>query len=75
MVRGDMSLEGVTDLHVIAYSTLTAVREQDAILRGLSELLPVQRALGSSWGRTHVVRVCMQFLDYEGIDALRCQCI
>ena len=45
MVWGGISLEGCTDLHVQANSTLTAVRYQDEILRATL-------VLSSSWCRT-----------------------
>ena len=69
MVWGGISLEGRTDLHVIANGTLTAVRYRDEILRAIVRpyagaapgsslggavgpgFLPVQRAPGSSWCR------------------------
>ena len=67
-------MEGRTDLHVIANSTLTAVRYQDEILRVI--VRPYAGAVGPGFllvqdnARPHVARVCRQFLDDEGIDAI-----
>ncbi|KAJ8375922.1 hypothetical protein SKAU_G00065020 [Synaphobranchus kaupii] len=74
MVWGGISLEGRTDLHVIANGTLTAVRYQDEILRAI--VRPYAGAVSpgfllvqdNAW--PHVARVCRQFLDEEGIDAI-----
>ena len=68
------SLKGRTDLHVRANSTLTAVREQDEILRAI--VRPYAAAVGprfllvQDYARLHVARFCRQFLDDECIDAI-----
>ena len=65
MVWGGISLEGCTNLHVIANSTLTAVRYQDEILREIVRPSLVQ------WPRVPTVaRVCRQSLEDGGIDAI-----
>ena len=73
-VWGGVSLDGRTNLHVLANGTLSAVRPRDEILRPIVRPYLVQWALGSSWcrrnARPHVARVCRQFLDDEGIDAI-----
>ena len=67
-------MEGRTDLHVIANGTLTAVRYRDEILRAI--VRPYAGAVGPGFllvqdnARPHVARVCRQFLDDEGIDAI-----
>ena len=67
-------MEGRTDLHVIANGSLTAVRYQDKILREI--VRPYAGAVGPGFllvqdnARPHVARVCRQFLDDEGIDAI-----
>ena len=74
MVWGGISLEGRTDLHVLANGTLTAVRYRDEILRPI--VRPYAGAVGpgfllvqdNAW--PHVAKVCKQFLDDEGIDAI-----
>lgn len=74
MVWGGISLEGRTDLHVIANGTLTAVRYRDEILRPI--VRPYAGAVGPGFllvqdnARPHVARVCRQFLDEEGIDTI-----
>ena len=74
MVWGGISLEGCTNLHVLANSTLTAVRYQDEILRPI--VRPYAGAVGPGFllvqdnAQPHVARVCRQFLDDEGIDAI-----
>ena len=66
-------MEGRTNLHVLANSTMTAVRYQDVLHRPIVRLL-VQWALGSSWCRTMPSLVwpeCVrQFLDDKGIDTI-----
>ncbi|KAJ8332732.1 hypothetical protein SKAU_G00425210 [Synaphobranchus kaupii] len=74
MVWGGISLQGRTDLHVIANGTLTAVKYRDEILRAI--VRPYAGAVGPGFllvqdsARPHVARVCTQFLDEEGIDAI-----
>lgn len=74
MVWGGISLEGRTDLHVLNQGTLTAVRYRDEILRPI--VRPYAGAVGPGFllvqdnARPHVARVCRQFLDEEGIDAV-----
>ncbi|KAJ8354154.1 hypothetical protein SKAU_G00217210 [Synaphobranchus kaupii] len=74
MVWGGISLEGRTNLHVLANGTLTAVRYRDEILRPI--VRPYAGAVGPGFllvqdnARPHVSRVCRQFLDDEGIDAI-----
>lgn len=46
MVWGGISLEGHTDLHVLANNTLTAVRYRDEILRAI--VRPCAGAVGHS---------------------------
>ncbi len=52
MVCGRISLEGHTDIHVLANSTFTAVRDQDEILRAAVRSYAGAVALGSSRSRT-----------------------
>ncbi len=52
MVCGGISLEGCIDLHVLANSTFTAVRDQDEILRAAVRSYTGAVALGSSWSKT-----------------------
>ncbi|KAJ8367800.1 hypothetical protein SKAU_G00078280 [Synaphobranchus kaupii] len=60
MVWGGISLEGRTDLHVIANGTLTAVRYRDEILRAI--VRPYAGAVGPGFllvqdnARPHVAR-------------------
>ena len=54
MVWEGISLEGCTDLHLIASGTMAAVRYQVQMLDN---------------AHPHVARVCKQFLDDEGTDA------
>ena len=67
-------MEGHTDSHVIANGTLTAVRYWDEILREIAR--PYAGAVDPGFllvqdnARPHVARVCRQFLDDEGIDAI-----
>ena len=74
MVWGGISLEGRTDLHVLNQGTLTAVRYRDEILRPI--VRPYAGAVGPRFllvqdnARPHVARVCRQFLDEEGINAV-----
>ncbi|KAJ8349887.1 hypothetical protein SKAU_G00250170 [Synaphobranchus kaupii] len=74
MVWGGISLEGRTNLHVLANGTLTAVRYRDEILRPI--VRPYAGAVGPGFllvqdnARPHMARVCRQFLDDEGIDAI-----
>ena len=49
MVWGGISLEGHTNLHVLANGTLTAVGYRDEILRPIVRPYLVQWALRSSW--------------------------
>ena len=73
MVWGGISLEG-RNLHVLANGTLTAVRYRDEILRPI--VRPYAGAVGPGFllvqdnARPHVARVCRQFLDDKGIDAI-----
>ncbi|KAB5558818.1 hypothetical protein PHYPO_G00021570 [Pangasianodon hypophthalmus] len=73
MVWGGISLEGRTDLHMLASGTLIAVRYRDEILR--ATVRPYTGAVGPGFllvqdsARPHVARVRWQFLDDEGIDA------
>lgn len=72
MVCGEICLTGYTELHMPANSTLTAVRYQDKI----HIVKPYAGAVGPGLllvqdnARPHVARVCKQFLDNEGIDAI-----
>ncbi|KAJ8388882.1 hypothetical protein AAFF_G00126380 [Aldrovandia affinis] len=74
MVWGGISLEGRTNLHVLVNGTLTAIRYRDEILRPI--VRPYAGAVGPGFllvqdhPRPHVARVCRQFLDDEGIDAI-----
>ena len=74
MVWGGISLEGCTDLHVIANSTLTAVGYRDEILR--AAVRPYAGAVGLGFllmqdnVQPHVASVCRQFPDDKGIDAI-----
>lgn len=74
MVWGGISLEGRTALHVLATASLTAISYQDEILRPL--VRPYTGAVGPRFlpiqdnARPHVARVCQQFLQDEGIDAM-----
>ncbi len=52
MVCGGISLEGCIDLHVLANSTFTAVRDQDEILRAAVRSYTGAVALVSSRSRT-----------------------
>uniref|UniRef100_A0AAY5KE76 Tc1-like transposase DDE domain-containing protein n=1 Tax=Esox lucius TaxID=8010 RepID=A0AAY5KE76_ESOLU len=73
MVWGSISWEGRTDLHMLANSTLTAVRYRDEILRSIVRCYA--GAVGPGFllvqdtAQSHVARVCRQFQDDEGIDA------
>ncbi len=72
MFWGGICMEGCTDLYRLDNGILTAIRYQDEILE------PIVRAYaGESWippgahnARPHVVRVCRQFLEDEGIDTI-----
>ena len=72
MVWEGISSEGSTEPHVIANSTLTAMRYWDEILR--VTVRPYAGAVGPGFllvqdgVRPHAVRVCRQFLEDEGID-------
>ncbi len=74
MVWGEMSLEGHTDLHMLANSNLTAVRHWYKVFRAI--IRPYAGAAGpgfllvhdNAW--PHVARVCRQFPDDKGIDAI-----
>ncbi|KAI3352648.1 hypothetical protein L3Q82_019292, partial [Scortum barcoo] len=74
MVWGGISLGGRTALHVLARGSLTAIRYRDEILRPL--VRPYAGAVGPGFllmqdnARPHVVGVCQQFLQDEGIDAM-----
>ncbi|MCI4390161.1 hypothetical protein PGIGA_G00119410 [Pangasianodon gigas] len=76
MVWGGISLEGRTDLHMLANNTITAVRYRDEILRAI--VRPYTGAVGPGFllvhdnALSHVARVRRQFLDDEGIDAIDC---
>ncbi len=74
MVWGGISLEGCTDLHVLTNGTLTAVRYQDEILRAIVRLYAGAVGLGfllvQDNAEPHVARVCTQFLNDKGIDAI-----
>uniref|UniRef100_A0AAZ3REL8 Tc1-like transposase DDE domain-containing protein n=1 Tax=Oncorhynchus tshawytscha TaxID=74940 RepID=A0AAZ3REL8_ONCTS len=65
---------GRTALHVLARSSLTAIRYRDEILRPL--VRPYAGADGPGFllmqdnARPHVAGVCQQFLQEEGIDAM-----
>ena len=69
-----MSLEGCIHFHVIANATLTDVRYREVILR--ASVGPYAVAVGPGFllvrdnARPHVARVCGQFLDDEGFDAI-----
>ncbi|KAI4885912.1 hypothetical protein NFI96_008932 [Prochilodus magdalenae] len=74
MVWGGISLEGRTDLYRLDNGTLTAIRYQDEILGPV--VRPYASAVGPGFllvhnnARPHVARVCRQFLENEGIDAI-----
>jgi len=74
MVRGGISLEGRTALHVLARGTLTAIGYRDEILKPI--VRPCAGAVGPGFllmhdkARPHVAEVCQQFLHDEGIDAM-----
>ena len=74
MVWGVISLVGHKDIHVIANGTLTAVRYWDEIL--IAIVRPYAGAVGPGFllvqdnAQPHVARVCRQFLDDRGIDAI-----
>lgn len=75
MVWGGISLGGgCTALHVLARGSLTAIRYRDELLRPL--VRPYAGAVGPGFllmqdsARPHVVGVCQQFLQDEGIDAM-----
>ncbi|KAI4872514.1 hypothetical protein NFI96_009770, partial [Prochilodus magdalenae] len=74
MVWGGISLEGRTDLYRLDNGTLTAIRYQDEILGPV--VSPYAGAVGPGFllvhnnARPHVVRVCRQFLENEGIDTI-----
>ena len=68
-------MEGRTDLPFIDNGTLTAVTYRDDILRAIVRTYAA--AVGPGFlqeqdnARPHVARVWRQFLDEEGIDAMR----
>uniref|UniRef100_A0AAY5KJW3 Tc1-like transposase DDE domain-containing protein n=1 Tax=Esox lucius TaxID=8010 RepID=A0AAY5KJW3_ESOLU len=74
MVWGGICLEGRTDLHMLANGTLAAVKCRYEILRLIVRSYP--GAVGPGFllvqdnARPHVARVCRQFLDDKGIDAI-----
>ena len=74
MVWGGISLEGRTDLYVLAGGTMNAIRYRDEILRPI--VRPYAGAVGPGFllmhdnAHPHVARVCQQFLHDEGIDAM-----
>lgn len=74
MIWRGISLEGRTGLHVIDNSSLTAVRYQDEIIRAIVKPNAVTVVPGfllvQDNVRPHVVSLCRQFLDDEGIDAI-----
>ncbi|KAI4872921.1 hypothetical protein NFI96_005299 [Prochilodus magdalenae] len=69
-----ISLEGCTDLYRLDNGTLTAIRYQDEILGPV--VRPYAGAVGPGFllvhnnAQPHVVRVCRQFLESEGIDTI-----
>lgn len=75
MVCGGISLE---DLHVIANGTMTGVRYWDEILkvtvRPRAGAVGPGFLLGQDSNQPHVARLCRQFLDEEGIDAIDWPC-
>ncbi|KAI4899957.1 hypothetical protein NFI96_006267 [Prochilodus magdalenae] len=74
MVWGGISLEGRRDLYRLDSGTLTAIRYRDEILG--PGVRPYAGAVGPGFvlvhnnARPHVVRVCRQFLEDEGIDTI-----
>uniref|UniRef100_A0AAY5LCZ4 Tc1-like transposase DDE domain-containing protein n=1 Tax=Esox lucius TaxID=8010 RepID=A0AAY5LCZ4_ESOLU len=74
MVWGGISLEGRTDIHLLASDTLTAVGYREEILRPIIRPYAGAVAPGihlmQDIAHPHVVRVCRQFLDDEGIDVI-----
>ncbi|KAI4900632.1 hypothetical protein NFI96_029195 [Prochilodus magdalenae] len=74
MVWGGISLEGCTDLYRLDNGTVTAIRYQDEILGPV--VRPYTGAVGPGFllvhnnARPHVVRVCRQFLENEGINTI-----
>ena len=74
MAKGDISLEGCTNLRMLANGTRSVVRYRDEVFR------PTVRAyagvvvpgflLVQDNARPHVARVCRQFLDDQGIDTI-----
>ncbi|KAK3553499.1 hypothetical protein QTP70_004180 [Hemibagrus guttatus] len=74
MVWGGISMEERTDLYRLDNGTLTAIRYREEIL-GLI-VRPYAGAVGPGFllvhnnARPHVMRVCRQFLEDEGIDTI-----
>ncbi|KAI4883140.1 hypothetical protein NFI96_020584, partial [Prochilodus magdalenae] len=74
MVWGGIFLDRRTDLYRLDNGTLTAIRYQDEILGPV--VRPYAGAVGPGFllvhnnARPHVVRVCRQFLELEGIDTI-----
>uniref|UniRef100_A0AAY5L5E7 Tc1-like transposase DDE domain-containing protein n=1 Tax=Esox lucius TaxID=8010 RepID=A0AAY5L5E7_ESOLU len=74
MTWGGIYLEDRTHRHVLANGTLNAVRYRDEILRPI--IRPYAGAVGPGFllvqdnAQPRVARVCRQFLDDTGIDAI-----
>ncbi len=74
MVWGGISMERHTDLYRLDNGTLTAIRYRDKVLGAI--VRPYAGAVGPGFllvhdnAQTHVVRVCRQFLEDEGIDTI-----
>ncbi|KAI4889716.1 hypothetical protein NFI96_019413 [Prochilodus magdalenae] len=72
MVWGGISLEGRTDLYRLDNGTLTAIRYREEVLEPI--VRPYTGAVGPGFllvhdiTRSHVARVCRQFLEDDGID-------
>lgn len=67
-------MEGLTDLHVLARGTMTAVGYRDEMLKPI--VRPYASAVGPGFllmhdnSRPHLHEACQQFLHDEGIDAM-----
>ena len=69
MVWGEKSLEGCTDLHVIANGTTTAVGYWDETLKAIVRPYPGFLLVQDN-AQPHMAWVCRQLLDDEDTDAI-----